>query len=126
MQKLLFGNSLHGGDMTEKGKVKYKCTNCCYEWEGSLNVSNSLITICIKCQGMGEITGIGEIVEISMESDLKEKEGKIMSIFSSIYADHANKEKEKWVSKLEVAIARRDWESIERIVSEIKKFIFTE
>lgn len=49
-----------------------------------------------------------------------------MSVTSYMYAEYANKIKDKWVERLEDALIERDWYKIQLIKAEMQKFHFSE
>lgn len=49
-----------------------------------------------------------------------------MGLASSIYAEYAEGMREQWLEELELAYAQKDWELVEKLIAEMKKFHFYE
>ena len=49
-----------------------------------------------------------------------------MSISSSWYASYANSIKKEWEDKLQQAINKKDWSTVQKLLTTMKSFYFSE
>ena len=49
-----------------------------------------------------------------------------MSLASAVAAEFGEKKRLEWVSKIEVALAEKNWDKLKTVLEEMKKFYFSE